>query len=63
VTVPSASPPACRERSVERVAISVDDARIPDNAGAPPVDQPMLPEQAAAHPGQPSLPLAGGSIA
>ena len=109
--------------SVERVAINVDDARIPDNAGAQPVDQPviagapdayfsrlpikaivaalreaglpasvsqsagtfvcnhvffglmhalrrrrgvragfmhlpLLPEQAAAHPGQPSLPLA-----
>lgn len=111
------------ELSVERVAINVDDARIPDNAGAQPVDQPViagapsayfsrlpvkaivvalreagvpasvsqsagtfvcnhvyfglmhalrrrrrvragflhlpvLPEQAAAHPGQPSLPLA-----
>ena len=28
--------------SVERVAINVDDARIPDNAGAQPVDQPVI---------------------
>ncbi len=28
--------------SVERVAINVDDARIPDNAGAQPVDEPVL---------------------
>lgn len=27
--------------SIERVAINVDDARIPDNAGAQPVDQPI----------------------
>ena len=27
--------------SIERVAINVDDARIPDNAGAAPVDQPI----------------------
>lgn len=111
------------ELSIERVAINMDDARIPDNAGFQPVDQaviagapaayfsrlpikaivaalreaglpasvsqsagtyvcnhvffglmhalrrrrgvragfmhlPLLPEQAAAHPGQPSLPLA-----
>jgi pyroglutamyl-peptidase len=29
--------------SVERVAINVDDARIPDNAGAQPIDQPVVP--------------------
>jgi pyroglutamyl-peptidase len=29
--------------SLERVAINVDDARIPDNAGAQPVDQPVVP--------------------
>jgi pyroglutamyl-peptidase len=28
--------------SVERVAINVDDARIPDNAGAQPVDEPVI---------------------
>ena len=28
--------------SVERVAINVDDARIPDNAGAQPVDRPVV---------------------
>ncbi len=28
--------------SLERVAINVDDARIPDNAGAQPVDQPVV---------------------
>lgn len=28
--------------SLERVAINVDDARIPDNAGAEPVDQPVV---------------------
>ena len=30
------------ELSFERVAINVDDARIPDNAGARPVDQPVV---------------------
>ncbi len=30
------------EMSVERVAINVDDARIPDNAGAAPIDQPVV---------------------
>ena len=30
------------EISVERVAINVDDARIPDNAGAQPVDMPVI---------------------
>jgi pyroglutamyl-peptidase len=34
--------------SVERVAINVDDARIADNAGARPVDQPVLPGGPAA---------------
>jgi len=29
--------------SLERVAINVDDARIPDNAGAQPVDSPVVP--------------------
>lgn len=29
--------------SVERVAINLDDARIPDNAGAQPVDRPVVP--------------------
>jgi pyroglutamyl-peptidase len=29
--------------SVERVAINVDDARIPDNAGAQPIDTPIAP--------------------
>jgi pyroglutamyl-peptidase len=28
--------------TVERVAINVDDARIPDNAGAAPVDEPVV---------------------
>lgn len=28
--------------SIERVAINIDDARIPDNAGAQPVDQPVV---------------------
>lgn len=35
--------------SLERVAINVDDARIPDNAGAQPIDQPVLPEAPAAY--------------
>lgn len=30
------------EISVERVALNVDDARIPDNAGAQPVDRPIV---------------------
>jgi pyroglutamyl-peptidase len=37
------------EISVERVAINVDDARIPDNAGASPVDEPVLAGAAAAY--------------
>lgn len=35
--------------SVERVAINVDDARIPDNAGAQPVDVPVAPDGPAAY--------------
>ncbi|MGK4585643.1 pyroglutamyl-peptidase I [Kitasatospora sp. HPMI-4] len=29
--------------SVERIAVNIDDARIPDNAGRQPVDQPVVP--------------------
>ena len=36
------------EISVERVAINVDDARIPDNAGAQPVDVPVVADGPAA---------------
>lgn len=35
--------------SMERVAINVDDARIPDNAGAQPVDLPVVPGGPAAY--------------
>jgi pyroglutamyl-peptidase len=35
--------------SFERIAINVDDARIPDNAGAQPVDVPVVPEGPAAY--------------
>jgi pyroglutamyl-peptidase len=35
--------------SVERVGINVDDARIPDNAGAQPIDQPAVPGAPAAY--------------
>jgi pyroglutamyl-peptidase len=35
--------------AVERVAINVDDARIPDNAGAQPVDQPVVAGAPAAY--------------
>jgi pyroglutamyl-peptidase len=35
--------------SVERIAINVADARIPDNAGAKPVDEPVVPSGPAAH--------------
>jgi pyroglutamyl-peptidase len=35
--------------SLERVAINVDDARIPDNAGAAPVDEPVVAEGPAAY--------------
>lgn len=37
------------EVSLERVAINVDDARIADNAGAQPVDQPIAPDGPAAY--------------
>ncbi|MEJ2856750.1 MULTISPECIES: pyroglutamyl-peptidase I [unclassified Saccharothrix] len=33
----------------ERVAINVDDARIPDNSGAQPIDQPVVPGGPAAY--------------
>jgi pyroglutamyl-peptidase len=33
----------------ERVAINLDDARIPDNAGAQPIDRPVVARGAAAH--------------
>jgi pyroglutamyl-peptidase len=35
--------------SLERVAINVNDARIPDNAGARPIDLPILPDGPAAY--------------
>ncbi|MFE0870053.1 pyroglutamyl-peptidase I [Streptomyces rochei] len=35
--------------TVERVGINVDDARIPDNAGRQPVDEPVVPGGPAAH--------------
>ena len=35
--------------TVERVAINVDDARIPDNAGAQPIDVPVVPGGPAAY--------------
>ncbi|WP_104179899.1 pyroglutamyl-peptidase I [Arthrobacter sp. B0490] len=35
--------------SVERVAINVDDARIPDNAGRRPIDEPVVPGGPAAY--------------
>jgi pyroglutamyl-peptidase len=31
------------EVSIERVAVNLDDARIPDNVGAQPIDQPVVP--------------------
>jgi len=37
------------EISIERVAINVDDARIADNAGASPIDQPIVPGGPAAY--------------
>lgn len=37
------------ELSLERVAINVDDARIPDNAGAQPVDEPVVASGPAAY--------------
>ncbi|MHC5263623.1 pyroglutamyl-peptidase I [Streptomyces sp. UC4497] len=35
--------------TVERVAINIDDARIPDNAGAQPIDVPVVPGGPAAY--------------
>ncbi|MFF1483480.1 pyroglutamyl-peptidase I [Streptomyces sp. NPDC058319] len=35
--------------TVERVAVNIDDARIPDNAGAQPVDEPVIPGGPAAY--------------
>jgi pyroglutamyl-peptidase len=35
--------------SLERVAINIDDARIPDNAGAQPIDAPVIPGAPAAY--------------
>lgn len=35
--------------TVERVAINIDDASIPDNAGDQPIDRPILPDGPAAH--------------
>ena len=35
--------------SLERIAINVDDARIPDNAGAAPTDEPVVAEGPAAY--------------
>jgi pyroglutamyl-peptidase len=37
------------EVTVERVALNVDDARIPDNAGQQPVDQPVVPDGPTAY--------------
>lgn len=37
------------EMSIERVAINVDDARIADNAGAQPIDNPIAPDGPAAY--------------
>ncbi|MDE2156646.1 MAG: pyroglutamyl-peptidase I [Xanthomonadaceae bacterium] len=38
-----------RQLSIERVAINVQDARIPDNAGAQPVDEPVIAAGPAAY--------------
>jgi pyroglutamyl-peptidase len=35
--------------SLERIAINVDDARMPDNAGAAPIDEPVVAEGPAAY--------------
>jgi len=37
------------ELTPERVAINLDDARIPDNAGNQPIDQPIFPDGAPAY--------------
>lgn len=47
--------------SLERVAINVDDARIPDNDGAAPVDEPIVPGGPAAYFSR--LPLKRGLLA
>ncbi|MBB5511658.1 pyroglutamyl-peptidase [Neomicrococcus aestuarii] len=47
--------------SLERVAINVDDARIPDNDGAAPVDEPIVPDGPAAYFSR--LPLKRGLLA
>jgi pyroglutamyl-peptidase len=38
-----------RQLSIERVAINLQDARIPDNAGAQPVDEPVIADAPAAY--------------
>jgi pyroglutamyl-peptidase len=38
-----------QQLSLERVAINVQDARIPDNAGAQPIDEPVIAEGPAAY--------------
>ncbi|KUL38440.1 Pyrrolidone-carboxylate peptidase [Streptomyces sp. NRRL F-4489] len=35
--------------TVERIAVNVDDARVPDNAGAEPIDEPVVPGGPAAY--------------
>lgn len=35
--------------SIERIAINVQDARLPDNAGSQPIDEPVLPDGPAAY--------------
>jgi pyroglutamyl-peptidase len=37
------------EISLERIAINLDDARIPDNAGAQPIDKTIMPDAPAAY--------------
>ncbi|MBX9900430.1 MAG: pyroglutamyl-peptidase I [Burkholderiaceae bacterium] len=37
------------EMSLERIAINLDDARIPDNAGAQPIDNTIIPDAPAAY--------------
>jgi pyroglutamyl-peptidase len=44
-----------QEISIERVALNVDDARIPDNRGQQPIDEPVVPEGPYAYPS--SLPI------
>jgi pyroglutamyl-peptidase len=44
-----------QEISIERVALNVDDARIPDNRGQQPIDEPIVPEGPYAYPS--SLPI------